>query len=109
MITANSSPIADVLGFILEAQRGPTGLRWRVLSYRRDFDLLWGVGKHSKKDFISEIGAKESLILIWDGLQAHATEPTPVNVESPVTAYDWLTFLIIGLAQAPRRLRIVVV
>src|SRR5260370_15574647 len=106
MKMANSSPVAEVLDYLFEGQGDSNAQRWRVLSYRRDFDFLWGLGEHSKKAFLSEIGEGESILLVWDGLPAHGTEPTPVNVESRVTAFDWLTFLILDLAENPRRIRI---
>ena len=132
-IGTNGSPVKHILTAILDRVRPADKVvsNWRVLSYREDFAVLWGLGTHLGSGIPQSLGDASNLVVVWDGVPSGHRKPLwgdvqegrqdraslgeppddkAFNVADHLTVYDWLVALSCSLREKepPPSLRLLV-
>jgi hypothetical protein len=85
-------------GQVIVCNNDPTSATFRVLSYKHDFEYLWGLsgtGDDGLPDFVTTAGNGITLVVVWDGLPPSAPGSSAgVDTARYLTPLDWA----VGLA-----------
>ena len=100
-MTALKSPVAEVLRNILDRAQGlatlgdeaTTEAKFRVLSYREDFEYLWSTGRHAQVGSLNSADEGRTLVIIWNGMPDAADA---INVADRVTCFDWIVAYVLS-------------